>query len=466
MQVLDFSAGVPSAAAVKAAGYGGAVRYISPGREAWMRGKNATREQVDAYTAAGLGVAFVWQYRASGQDTLRGGAGGREDAQNAKGKLDYLGRPDAPVYFAVDFDCTLDQWNTIVVHYFRAANQILGVQRTGVYGSSRVCAWAVEDGVVGSAGGGKHFCWQTTAWSRGEIGSEAVLLQKIGTVTVDGIACDINDVLHTNWGTTSQAQPPAPQQGGTVDLSHADVDMTSLITFGGPRSTANLQAVCLHTVEGNPNGRIEDVAYYQARSQSGSYHDIIGTDGRVLAENTDDWKTWSAGDPANNTMIHISFNGLARWSRDEWLAQEKMLRAGARRTAWRCQKWGIPPKAISPTEVRAGARGICDHNATRLAWGSTTHTDVGQGFPWDVFIRYVNEALTGSTQNQPAVKEDTMTNFDLLQARYNSRVEGSNVTMTPLDALLNADANAWVARKNSEEALAIVKRIEAKLEGK
>ena len=37
--VIDFAAGVPSASAVKRAGHIGAVRYLSPPRAAWMKGK-------------------------------------------------------------------------------------------------------------------------------------------------------------------------------------------------------------------------------------------------------------------------------------------------------------------------------------------------------------------------------------------------------------------------------------------
>ena len=51
--VLDYSAGVPQAAAVRDAGYDGAVRYISPPRADWMRGKpiQVVQDVVDAHGA-------------------------------------------------------------------------------------------------------------------------------------------------------------------------------------------------------------------------------------------------------------------------------------------------------------------------------------------------------------------------------------------------------------------------------
>ncbi|WP_315120564.1 glycoside hydrolase domain-containing protein, partial [Corynebacterium matruchotii] len=60
--VLDYSAGVPQAAAVRDAGYDGAVRYISPPRADWMRGKPIQRAEIDDFHVHGLDVAFVWQY--------------------------------------------------------------------------------------------------------------------------------------------------------------------------------------------------------------------------------------------------------------------------------------------------------------------------------------------------------------------------------------------------------------------
>ena len=102
MKVIDFSAGVPSGRSVKAAGYGGAVRYVSPPREPWMKGKMISRAEVADYEAAGLALAFVWQYGgADDPDVMRGYAGGMADGQAAKKALEDLGRAGWPVFSAV-----------------------------------------------------------------------------------------------------------------------------------------------------------------------------------------------------------------------------------------------------------------------------------------------------------------------------------------------------------------------------
>lgn len=200
--VIDFSAGVPPAVEVKAAGHIGVMRYISPPRLSWMTAKPATRPQIDRCRSAGVDVGFVWQYGgADNPDTMRGRTGGHADATSAQAKLNELGCPRHPVFFAVDFDISLDQWNATAVHYFKAACEVLGCDRMGIYGHSRVISWAVEDQVIADLGGGKHLAWQTPAWSMGERATEAVLYQ--GTANVKGpagINIDVNEVLHHEWG--------------------------------------------------------------------------------------------------------------------------------------------------------------------------------------------------------------------------------------------------------------------------
>ena len=204
-KVIDFSAFFPSAAAIKRQGYTGVVAYISPPREAWMKGKNISKSKVDEYENAGLGVAYVWQY-GSGQynpDPLRGWAGGIEDATKAQKKMEEIGKPNHPIFFAVDFDCTLQQWNSTVVKYFKAVNSVLGKQRTGIYGHSRVIAWAQEDDVVATVAPGRVLGWQTKAWSQGVIAKDyAVLYQGTHNISVapDLPKIDENSVFFEGYG--------------------------------------------------------------------------------------------------------------------------------------------------------------------------------------------------------------------------------------------------------------------------
>lgn len=211
--VLDYSAKPIPARLIRDAGHLGAVRYISPPREKWMQGKPASAEEVEDFKANALDTAFVWQYGGvANPDCMRGADGGRADAEAADKQLKAIKRTGYPVFFAVDFDIQLEQWNNTAVHYFRAACEVLGRERVGIYGSSLVISWAAQDEVIGSAGGGKYLAWQTKSWSHGERAPEAVLYQ--GTHNVPGpggVQVDVNQVLHTYWGQHPPGNTPAPK---------------------------------------------------------------------------------------------------------------------------------------------------------------------------------------------------------------------------------------------------------------
>src|SRR5690606_37300851 len=67
--VIDYAAGLPSAASIKAAGHLGAVRYVSqrrPGTESWMIGKPVTLSETRSFASLGLKTASVYQYGKAG----------------------------------------------------------------------------------------------------------------------------------------------------------------------------------------------------------------------------------------------------------------------------------------------------------------------------------------------------------------------------------------------------------------
>lgn len=191
-------------------------------------------------------------------------------------------------------------------------------------------------------------------------------------------------------------------------MTYYDVDWMNRFHFGGPRPLSGLRGVCIHTTENSPGTPAENVANYQINSRTGSYHVVVDSTGKRLRENTDDWITWSTGNQGNNILLHISFVFRAHYSRSQWLAQDKMLRAGATVVGHWCKKYGFPVKQVSAH----GLPGITTHDATRV-WGGTDHTDPGPNFPWDVFLRYVNESIKGAPAPTPAPtpgnpKEDVM----------------------------------------------------------
>jgi hypothetical protein len=213
LRLIDFTERLVSADQIKAAGYDGALVYVSelrPGAD--FDFKPVTREYADSLRAAGLHVVSCYQYGKPGwptpSDYTRGYDGGVSDAQTALRLHGAAGGPDtAPIFFSVDEDIDLNTWNGVAVNWFRGLNSVLGVNRTGIYGHARACGWAGRDGVIGSSTtAGHRWAWQTIAWSHGEREPTAVLLQvAVNTATnpgplIGGVHVDVDDVLAGDYG--------------------------------------------------------------------------------------------------------------------------------------------------------------------------------------------------------------------------------------------------------------------------
>jgi hypothetical protein len=212
-QLIDFAEHLVSAQQISAAGYAGAVVYVSESRPgANFDFKPVTRDFADALRAAGLQVVSNYQYGKPGwptpSDYTRGYDGGVADAQTALRLHAAAGGPDsAPIFFSVDEDIDLNTWKTVALAWFRGLNSVMGAGRTGIYGHSQACAWAIADDVVGhSSTAGHRWAWQTRAWSGGQREPAAVLYQSAvftasdPAVVLRGIHVDVDDVLAADFG--------------------------------------------------------------------------------------------------------------------------------------------------------------------------------------------------------------------------------------------------------------------------
>jgi len=213
MRLTDFTYRLVPPDQLKSAGFDGALVYVSelrPGAD--FDFKPVTRGYADALRAAGLHVVSCYQYGKPGwptpSDFTRGYDGGVSDAQTALRWHGAAGGPDsAPIFFSVDEDIDADTWKNVAAKWFQGISSVLGVNRTGIYGSSRVCGWAIGDGVVGrSTTAGHWWAWQTKAWSHGERAPGAVLYQSVVVtpsdpgVVVNGISLDVDEVLAPDFG--------------------------------------------------------------------------------------------------------------------------------------------------------------------------------------------------------------------------------------------------------------------------
>lgn len=381
---IDFSAAFPAGAAIKAAGHTGVVAYISPPRETWMRAKPLTQQVVSSYRSVGLKIAAVWQYGgASNPDSMRGAAGGRSDALAADARLKEVGLVGHPVFFAVDFDITLAEWNQTAVEYFRAAVTVLGRQRVGIYGHSRAVSWAQEDGVVADLGGGRCLGWVTSSWSGAETGaSYAVLYQRIhNTSGPSGVQVDVNDILADQWG-WQPVETPKPPEVNVSALPRIDETIwlnknyTPGRFFNG--SNRKVEYITRHHM-GGIGGAKQCWEWWQNRTASAHFAvDPVGRVGQLVRESD---TAWSNADSASNAVsIAIEHSNSAGPDQD-WPIGNATIDGGARLAAELCLKHGL-----GRPQFGRNIRDHCEFGATVCPY----HLRVGQKYH-DRWMRVAQE---------------------------------------------------------------------------
>lgn len=197
--LLDYAAGVISAADLKASGALGAIRYVSdrrPGGD-WMLGKPIQLPEARDLYQAGLKIVSNYQYgKKDTADWLGGQQAGITHAKRGWQLHTAAGGPvGAPIYVSIDDDPTLDQYKEQVAPYLRAWESVIGHQRVGVYGNSKTIDWALQDGI------GSWFWQHNWGSPKGYTHPAAHLHQvEIDKRKVAGVGVDVNDVLKPSFG--------------------------------------------------------------------------------------------------------------------------------------------------------------------------------------------------------------------------------------------------------------------------
>ncbi len=396
MQLLDFSAALIEPEAIRSAGYAGVVGYFSESRPGANFGaKPLRRDYCDRLRAAGLEIVSNYQYGKGATADWRGGydAGVRHAEIALRLHVEAGAPARRPIYAPVDDNPTLDEWNDLIAPFLRGWASVIGPEWTGVYCNARCINWALEDGV------GQWF-WQHN-WSgdpsiNGHHPAAHLHQIEIDKRSVGGVGVDVNDVLKPDYGQWSAAN------GASMRPDFHESDETGQSPNCHPRGGAPVLWFLLHTQEGN--GDAQSLASYLQNPNSGvSYHYTVDNDGEVVAVVDTDLSSWSVLD-ANPKSINLCFAGSrAAWSRQQWL--DNMGRAidiAAYLAVQDCRRYGIPPRVITPAQLGRGEAGIADHWAVTSGLGLGSHTDVGDGFPWDVF----SDAVAKYAGSQPNGDDD------------------------------------------------------------
>lgn len=161
------------------------------------------------------------------------------------------------------------------------------------------------------------------------------------------------------------------EQGGIEDDGDAEA-LAAYLTAPGDRPSSS-----------KPSGRY-----------GSSYHAITDTD-RIIPCVEDHLISYSAGG-ANRYGLHLCLPvRIVKRAPDDVSAnvtRERWLDAGSRPYIRQAAEWivdkaaehDVPLRRITPEQMRAGESGYCDHWTASLAFGQSTHTDLGPAFPWDV----------------------------------------------------------------------------------
>ena len=197
--LLDYSGGVPSAAAIKAAGHTGVIRYVSdrrPGAE-WMAGKPLRREEVDDLRAAGLTIVSCYQFGKGPTADWRGGReAGKRHADRGLALHRAAGGPDnRPIYASIDDNPTPVDFATSILPYLQGWQSVIGAENTGVYANAPTIDLARLAGV------GAWFWQHDWGTPSGYVHSAAQLHQfEIDDRSVDGVGVDVNNILAAEYG--------------------------------------------------------------------------------------------------------------------------------------------------------------------------------------------------------------------------------------------------------------------------
>lgn len=175
------------------------------------------------------------------------------------------------------------------------------------------------------------------------------------------------------------------------------------------RNGATVRLVVLHTAEGSRTK--ESLANFFDGNDGASSH--VGIDNAGILDMIGrDRAAWTLGS-GNPVSVNAEMCAFARWTRAQWLSQDtvdgcanprQIVRNAAAWARRECDALGIPKRVLTVEQVRAGWAGICDHNAYNRAYNAGDHTDVGAGFPWDVFAADLNG--TTSEDDMPLTAND------------------------------------------------------------
>ena len=159
-------------------------------------------------------------------------------------------------------------------------------------------------------------------------------------------------------------------------------------------SKRNVRLIVIHSMEAPEKGDTAENAarFFQNPPNPASAHLCI--DNNSIVQCVLDNNIAAAAPGANQDGIHLELAGFAKQTRDEWLDEYglQLLNNAANAAAQYSLKYDIPVRRLTNDELADGkTRGLVSHSQVSAVFKKSTHTDPGEGFPWDFFLEHVEQ---------------------------------------------------------------------------
>ena len=167
----------------------------------------------------------------------------------------------------------------------------------------------------------------------------------------------------------------------------------------GPRTAKSIRLVVIHSAEAadslGGDTSAEGVANFFAREATQASTQLAVDRDSCVRMLPDLVIPWGAKG-ANSDGLHIETCGYAKWSKEEWLERETMLRRSAWKAAKWCWQYAIPARWLSDKQLANGtSKGFTTHAQVNRVFKGGTHWDPGGGYPKAAYMKWVNEYLLG-----------------------------------------------------------------------
>jgi len=148
--------------------------------------------------------------------------------------------------------------------------------------------------------------------------------------------------------------------------------------------------IVLHSAEvGEYHSSAEGVAaYFKMGPPEPASSGYVVDDDSIVQCVKDEHIAWHAPG-VNPRSIGIEQAGYAKQTRDEWLDPygQRMLALVAKLVAAKARQFNIPLVWLTPADILAGKRGLCEHIDVTHAYPHLgTHVDCGPGYPKDIVL--------------------------------------------------------------------------------